>query len=201
MSAIDQVLRRLLGARDGHFLFESGHHGCLWLDLDAMLWDPAALTFCLGALAETVSDPGVDLVVGPLVGGALIGYRIAERLGIPFTYAEPDGFDTEGLYSARYRLPPAMRSRVKGRRVAIIDDVINAGSAVRAASAAVRAAGGDPVLIAALVRLGETALGHPDLAGMRVHALTTWANALWEPARCPYCACGLPLDKLGFPSG
>jgi orotate phosphoribosyltransferase len=198
---MDQVLRRLLGARDGHFLFESGHHGRLWLDLDAMLWDPAALTSCLSALAEPVSDAGADLVVGPLVGGALLGYRIAERLGLPFTYAEPDGSDTDGLYAARYRLPPAMRSRVKGRRVAIVDDVINAGSAVRATAAAVRAAGGDPVLIAALVRLGETALGHPDLAGLPMHALTTWNNTLWEPARCPDCARGRTLDKLGLPGG
>jgi orotate phosphoribosyltransferase len=162
-----------------------------------MVWDPAALAFCLPALAETVRDIGVDLIVGPLVGGALIGYRIAEQLGMPFTYAEPDGNDVEGLYSARYRLPPAIHSRVTGRRVAIIDDVINAGSAVRAASATVRAAGGETILIAALVRLGETALGHPDLAGVRMHTLTTWPNTLWEPARCPQCARGHPLDTPG----
>ena len=187
----------MLGARDGHFLFESGHHGSLWLDLDAMLWDPAAISFCLPALAETVSGIGVDLIVGPLVGGALLGYRIAELVGVPFTYAEPAGHDIEGLYSARYQLPPAIRSRVRGRRVAIVDDVINAGSAVRAASSTVHAAGGETILITALVRLGETALRHPDLVGVPVRTLATWPNTLWEPARCPDCARGVPLDKPG----
>lgn len=197
MSAVDEVLRRLAGARDGHFLFESGHHGSLWLDLDTMLWDPAALEACLGPLAGTARTAGADLVVGPLVGGALIGFRVAERLGVPFAYAEPDGTDADGLYSARYRLPAVVRSRVKGRRVAIVDDVINAGSAVRATAAAVRSAGGETVLIAALVRLGETAPGHPDLAGVRMYASVTWPNALWEPAQCPSCAHGVPLDAVG----
>ncbi len=87
-----------------------------------------------------------------------------------------------------------MQPSVRGRRAAVVDDVINAGSAVRATSAAIRAAGGDPVLIAALVRLGDTAPRHPDLAGVPMHTLTTWPHALWEPARCPDCARGRPLD-------
>jgi hypothetical protein len=31
----------------------------------------------------------------------------------------------------KYRIPPALRSQVRGKRVAIVNDVINAGSAVR----------------------------------------------------------------------
>jgi orotate phosphoribosyltransferase len=200
MSAVDQVLRRLVGAREGHFLFESGHHGSLWLDLDAMLWDPTALEVCLRPLADTAGTVGVDLVVGPLVGGALIGFRIAERLGVPFAYVEPYG-DDDGLYSARYRLPAAVRSRVKGRRVAIVDDVINAGSAVRAAAAAVRSAGGEVVLIAGLLRLGETSLGHPDLAGVRRFSSAAWPNTLWEPAQCPLCARGVAMDRTSPAAG
>lgn len=39
---IDTLLPRM-SARTGHFALESGHHGALWLELDALFWEPAAL--------------------------------------------------------------------------------------------------------------------------------------------------------------
>jgi orotate phosphoribosyltransferase len=197
MRSADHTLRRLLNARDGHFLFESGHHGRLLLDLDAMFGDPVAVEPLVLALAESIRGHGAQVVVGPLVGGSLLGYRIAERLRVPFAYTEREAGTATRMYPTRYRLPATMRSQVAGRRVAVVDDVVNAGSAVRATSAAVRAAGGEPVLVAALLRLGETALRHRDLAGVPLRTLAVWPNVLWEPGECPDCAVGVPLDEPG----
>lgn len=166
----DRTLRRLLDARDGHFRFESGHHGRLMLDLDALFADPSALTPFVDALAARLS--GVSAVVGPLVGGALLAFRVAERLGAAFACTELEPAPAGEMYAARYRLPASLVPLLAGHRVAVVDDVINAGSAVRATAAAVRAAGGSPVAIAALLRLGETSLQHfPDVP---LQTLAVW---------------------------
>ena len=52
----------LVGARTGHFRFESGHHGELWLELDALSWSAAALDPVVADLAER---GGADGVRGP----------------------------------------------------------------------------------------------------------------------------------------
>ncbi len=42
----------------------------------------------------------------------------------------------EGLYRATYQLPSAFRGRLAGKQVAIVDDVMSAGSALRGTYAA-----------------------------------------------------------------
>lgn len=46
-----------------------------------------------------------------------------------------------GLYRARYRIPGALAERVAGKRFAIVDDVMSAGSALRGTYADLRAHG------------------------------------------------------------
>ncbi|MEU1397456.1 phosphoribosyltransferase family protein [Micromonospora zamorensis] len=192
---MNEAVRELLAARNGHFLLESGHHGHLLLDLDAMLWQPAAVEPLLRALSDSLAAYNVEAVVGPLVGGALLAYRVAERLALPFAYTDRVAYAADQLYSARYRLPEAFAARIRGKQVAIVDDVINAGSAVRSTAAAVRASGAEPVVIAALLRLGETALGQQSPTTVPITTLASWPNALWKPPECPLCSAGVPLEQ------
>jgi orotate phosphoribosyltransferase len=191
-------LRELLHARHGHFRLESGHHGDLFLDLDAAFWDPAALAPLVRDLAGRLRPHRPDVVVGPLAGGAILAHAVAADLGTRFAAAERHAHDPGGLYSAlysaQYRLPPSVVPRLRGRRVAVVDDVVNAGSAVRSTLAAVAAAGGDPVATGALLRLGDTALRHPEIARRPLEVLDAWPNTVWEPAACPLCAAGVPLE-------
>jgi len=59
---------------------------------------------------------------------------------VKFFVVEPAPVDSNagatGLFTARYQLPPGQRSYVCGERVAVVDDVISAGSSVRAGIAA-----------------------------------------------------------------
>src|SRR3954447_541532 len=104
-----------LDARRGHFRLESGHHGELWLDLDGLFARPARLAPFVAELAERLSACGADVVCGPLVGGAFVAHAVAERLGIEAAWSErvaaPSGV---GLYAARYRIPDALRDRLRG---------------------------------------------------------------------------------------
>lgn len=85
---MDVGLRELVGAREGHFLLESGHHGPLWLELDALFLRPERVRPLADALADQLADLSFDVVCGPLVGGAFLAQELAGRLGAGFVYSE-----------------------------------------------------------------------------------------------------------------
>jgi len=183
----------LVGARTGHFRFESGHHGELWLDLDAVAWSAAALDPVVADLAQRIERYAPDAVCGPLVGGAFLAQLIAARLGVGFAHAERVSAGDGGLYSARYALPAALAHRLTGARVAVVDDVVNAGSATRATARSLRDAGAEVVVLAAMLALGDLPRAAAAELGVPLEAAAARGNALWEPAGCPRCARGEPL--------
>jgi orotate phosphoribosyltransferase len=163
----------LLTAHHGHFAYTSGDHGDLWLDLDALFAQPRRLRPYVAALVDRL--PPYDVVCGPLTGGAYLAELVADAGDTSFAW-------TDGR---------TLTGDVAGRRVAIVDDAINAGSAVSAAADAITAAGGRIAAVAALFSLGATPA---TIAGVPVRSLATIRSHLWSPATCPRCAAGAPLS-------
>jgi orotate phosphoribosyltransferase len=199
--AID--LTRLVPSRKGHFVLESGHHGSLWLDMERLCLRVEPVRQLARELAGLLRDDRIEVVCGPLVDGAFIALLTAGELDVPFTYAERIGpAGDPGLYAWRDRIPDALRAVVHGRRVAIVNDVVNAGSAVRGTFVDLKSCGADVVALGALAVLGEW--GSRFAAGERLHlaALEAFANQIWVPEECPLCAAGEPLvNPLGAMGG
>lgn len=184
-----------LPAREGHFLLESGYHTDLWLTLDALFVTPRALAPFISALAARLRPHGVSAICGPLLGGAFLAQAVATVLGVEFYFSEPATVsEAPQLFGAEYRLPPALQQRVRGQRIAIVDDVISAGSSVRATEAALSVAGGSTVVVGTLLVLGTVALDHFAGLAIPVERLGQRDFALWEPSVCPLCATGTPLE-------
>lgn len=188
---------RLLPARKGHFRLESGHHGDLWLDLELLCLRPDPVRRLAAKLATRLAVQRIEIVCGPLVEGAFVGLMVALELGVPFTYAERFAdVQTDALYSVQYRLPRALRDGVRGKRVGIVNDVITAGSAIRGTFADLKACGAEPVALAALALLGESAAKFAAGQKIALEALATFHNQVWMPAECPLCIRGIPLEDL-----
>jgi orotate phosphoribosyltransferase len=184
----------LMAPRSGHFRVESGHHGDLWLNLDQLFARPAARGRFVAELARRLVGHGVEVVCGPSSGGAFLAQAVAFELETSFVFAErfislPN--------RVRYRVPDGLRPMVRGKRVAVVDDAVNAGSAVRATIADLCACGAKPVAVGALLALGDSGpifdLPFESLARLRSH--------LWVPADCPLCAANVPLDDAFEPHG
>ena len=94
-----------------------------------------------------------------------------------------------------YRLPNTLAPLLKGKRVAIVDDAITAGSALRGTFHALVAAGAKPAVAGALIVLGDTARPFLAANGLVLEALATLATPLWAPEVCPLCARREPLDS------
>lgn len=195
-----QDLLELIDGRQGHFQLESGHHGDLWLDLDTLLLHPARLVPFVEELARRLAQTvDVGAVCGPLLGGALIASAVATLLDVELYVAEPAARshgDGE-LFRARYAVPQATRGRLRGRRVAVVDDVMNAASAVRATVSDVREAGAEVVAIGALLVLGSSAGEYAEQEGLALVKAAGIPNRIWEPRACPLCAEGRRLEDPG----
>jgi orotate phosphoribosyltransferase len=186
----------LLPIRRGHFRFESGHHGEIWLDLDRLLANPGRIAPLVSELAGRLTGYDVEAVVGPLVGGAFLAHMIAAKLEAGFGYAEPQPAVADGrLYSVAYRLPNTLARLLKGKRVAIVDDAINAGSAIRGTFHALVAADAKPTVVGALIVLSDTARPFLAANGLMLEGLVTLTTPLWAPEVCPLCALRVPLDS------
>jgi orotate phosphoribosyltransferase len=192
----DTSLVTTLGGRRGHFRLESGHHGDLWLDLELMCLDPRRLQRYADELATRLAVYSVEAVCSPLVEGAFVGAMVAARLGVRFSYSErferSDAGD--GLFPVDYRIPNALRDSVRAKPIAIVNDVTNAGSAVRGTCADLRSCGAQPIVLGSLVVLGSAAARYASDQGMALETLAALPNTLWTPEACPLCASGIPLE-------
>jgi orotate phosphoribosyltransferase len=187
----------LVAGRRGHFRLESGHHGSLWLDLDPLFADQARIEPFVAQLAASLRPHAPTVVCGPLLGGAFLAQLIARTLGAQFAFTErfmPS--EGDGLYRARYRLPPALAPRLRGMRVAIVDDVMSAGSALRGTCTELEAHDARPVAVGALLVLGTAGMEYFAGRGIPVAAVAHDDYTLWEPASCPLCAAGTPLEDM-----
>src|SRR6185312_6489351 len=100
------------------------------------------------------------------------------------------------LFPISYRLPSTLRPLVKGKRVAIVNDVTNAGSAVRGALQGLKSAGASVVAIGSLVVMGSAFVDFARAENLPLESLAQLPNRLWPPKDCPHCAAGMPLEKL-----
>lgn len=194
MKVIERQVAELLPEREGHFVFESGHHGRIWLDLEVLFLDPERVRPLAEALAERLRRFQPEAVCGPLVEGAFVALQVASALAIPFSYSEPAQGEP-GLFPVRYPVPPPLQALLRGKRVAVVNDVINAGSAVRGTLASLVACDARPVAIATLAVYGEAAGKLASSHAVPLEVLASFPSEIWEPASCPLCAQGVPLTR------
>ncbi len=137
---------------------------------------------------------------GPVEGGAFLAYAVSDLLTAAFL----PGYRTPGE-TAGYHLPPAPgeiagdHSRpapggIAGWRVGIVDNAVNAGTAVAACAAAVRARDAVPVAVTSLLALGDASEAIPERLGVPFYPAATLPGRTWPAARCKLCVEGIPLS-------
>jgi orotate phosphoribosyltransferase len=190
----------IVTGRRGHFRLESGHHGGLWLDLDDLFAEPGRIDPFVAALTAALQPFEVSAVCGPLLGGAFLAQLIARALAVDFCFTERTSpADRDGLYQVRYRLPPAFVPRLRGKRIAMVDDVMSAGSALRGTYAELQAHGAVPVVAGALLVLGSAGSSFFADRAVPVEGVARDDYDQWVPDACPLCAAGLPLEDVAGP--
>ncbi|MCG8418987.1 MAG: orotate phosphoribosyltransferase [Proteobacteria bacterium] len=190
LSEIERAVLDAVAASRGHFRYESGHHGDLWLALDALFLDARRVRHWASVLAHRVAVCRPDLVCGPLTGGAFIAQSLAAELGADFVFAERLADDRAAV---QYRIPDSLRATAQGQRALIVDDAVNAGSALIKTSTDLADCGAVLAGFASLLALGEAASAIAQEHGAPFFTLASLERGLWSPGDCPLCRSGVPL--------
>ena len=173
----DEVLAEFRAAEallEGHFILSSGLRSPKYLQCARVLMDPARAERLARALAHKLPSEirgKIDAVVSPAMGGVIIGHEMGRALGKPAMFVERP----QGVFELRrgFRIEP-------GTKVLMVEDVVTTGLSSREAIEAVRKAGGDVIVEAALVNRssGKADLGIPFFPLVRIDVPTYEANAL-----------------------
>jgi orotate phosphoribosyltransferase len=171
----------------GHFLLSSGLHSADYLQCALYLARPDRAARAGAMLAEHLRKMSVEpnLVVGPAMGGLIIGHEVARSLGLPYLFTERE----DGRMTLRRGFAVA-----PGHRVAIIEDVVTTGTSTREVIEILTAAGAEVVAVASLVN--RSGKDNP-LDPFPYQALLEVSFPTWRSDVCPLCAAGTPIAKPG----
>lgn len=178
------LLRETGALLSGHFRLSSGLHSPNYVQCALLLEHPRNAKALGEALGEKVRGLGARKIVAPALGGVIIGYTVAEALGIPFVFTERK----EGAMTLRrgFRLDP-------GEPIVIVEDVVTTGKSTRETADVIAKHGGRVAGFASILnRSGKANPFDAPYESLMSLALETYAER-----DCPLCASVVPIDSPG----
>jgi orotate phosphoribosyltransferase len=175
-----------------HFVYISGDHGSGWIDKDAIYPHTERIEQLCRDMAKVVRAWGAEAVCGPATGGLIIAEWTAHELGVLSLFAEHDPTPQKGALRGRFVLRRGYGHVVSGKRVLVVDDIVNTGLSLRQTAEAVRGRGGRVIGAACLVSRGNV-----DAAGLSVDRFAYLLEVkipAWPAAECKLCKSGVPIN-------
>ncbi|ACL22022.1 orotate phosphoribosyltransferase [Desulfitobacterium hafniense DCB-2] len=169
---------------EGHFRLTSGRHSRQYMQCAKVLQYPHHAARLGEALAESFRGQGIDLVIGPAMGGILVAHEVGKALGTKAIFTERE--NGEMKLRRGFELQP-------GQKVLVVEDVITTGGSVREVIEVVKAYGAEPVGVGVLVNRSG---GKADF-GVPLASLLEIEIESFDPESCPLCAEGIPAVKPG----
>lgn len=167
---------------EGHFLLSSGRHSNRYCQCAKLLQYPDRAERVLAIVAEKVKGLGIDIVVGPAMGGIIVAYELGRQLGVPAIFTEREN----GTMSLRrgFEIRP-------GQKVLITEDVVTTGKSSLETIAVLQEMGAEIVGIACIVNRSASDLPYPLFEAVKLDIES------WEAENCPLCQEGIPYIKPG----
>ncbi|MGE0448243.1 MAG: phosphoribosyltransferase family protein [Vicinamibacterales bacterium] len=198
----DKALRDLQTSEvlmvDGHFDYGNGYHGSVYLNPHQLFRHPSTIWRFAQDLLDVVPSEliqRVEVVVGPVTGGALLAHTLAGLLDSRRSLTHPPcsfaPFNRDG--SGGFMLRDFYRRELRGRRVLLVDDVRNTGETFARCAKLTLDAGGELIATAEIYDRLEavTDVGAPNIALVEFKAPDN------HPAtHCPLCAAGVPITRF-----
>lgn len=176
---------------NGHFVYVSGKHGDMYVNKDAVYPHTKAIRKLCAMWAEHFKNAGIEVVVGPAMGGVILAHNTAAELSkilkkdIPGVYAEKTGdggFDFTRGYGAF----------VKGKKVLVVEDVLTTGGSVKKVISVVKKAGGKVVGLGVIANRGN--VKPRDVGVRKITALVNIQMTAMEVKDCTLCKNKVPIN-------
>lgn len=188
MDVLSQVGAIVTGS---HIVYTSGKHGSSYVNKDAIYPHTALTSGLCMKIAARFANHGIEVVMAPVIGGVILSQWVAHHLTaltgkeVLGVYAEKDG---DGFVIKR-----GYDKIVKGRRVLVVEDILNTGGSVKKVVEATRAAGGMVAGVGALCNRGKV-VGKDVGAVPLLYSIVDIDMAAWGEEECPLCAKNQPIN-------
>jgi orotate phosphoribosyltransferase len=179
-----QALKDADAIRTGHFVLTSGRHSDTYVQCARILEDPALVTLLAKTAVERLPEGlQIDLVAAPAVGGLIIGFAVAQALGVKFIFSERE--EGRMVFRRAFAVPA-------GARVLVVEDVVTTGGSVGEVIDLVREAGGEVAGVVSLIdRGGDKKFDAPFWPLLQLEVES------WAPESCGLCADEVPVYSPG----
>lgn len=183
---------------DGHFDYGNGYHGRVYLNPHQLFRHPSTIWRFAQDLLDLMPVElveRVEVVAGPVTGGALLAHTLAglldsrRSLSHPPSLFAPFNYDPAGGFTLRH----FYEKELSGKRVLLADDVRNTGETFARCAGLVQAAGGVVVATVEIYDRMEaiTKLGVPNFALAEFKAPENY-----PAADCPLCKAAVPITRF-----
>lgn len=176
---------------DSHIVYTSGKHGSAYVNKDAVYPRTDDTSRLCRAIAERFKKEDVEVVIAPAVGGVILSTWTAHHLSrftgreVLSAYADKDG---DGFTIKR-----GYDKLVAGRRILVVEDLLNTGGSVKKVIDVVKRVGGIVVGLGVLCNRGGVT--PEDVGGVpRLEALVNVKLDAWDATDCPLCKQGVPIN-------
>jgi len=184
-----EILRRTGAYRaDDHFLLPSGHHAPEFIDKALVTTEPSFTEGLGDVIAKHFAPWPVDVVLSTGPGALILAHCVARLLpSRPMLVYATKGVSGQ---ERRVRLPDEFTRFIrKGSKVLIVEDLITTGETIKLLMGMVAEAHGAVVGVGCLwQRASKTSLT------TEVFSLVRRDFPTYDPATCPLCARGVPLN-------
>ncbi len=169
----------------GHFVLSSGKHSPGYVQCAKLLQYPDLCVKYAKILAGFYKNSGITSVLGPALGGVVLGYEIARQAGARAIFTERDGGGVM-LLRRGFEIEP-------GEKILVAEDVITTGKSTSEVIEVIYSHGG--VLGGVCCLINRSGGGFNP--GVPVKSVISMELDLYEAADCPLCSENIPSRKPG----
>ncbi len=168
----------------GHFKLSSGLHSDTYIQCAKVMQYPELNSIIAGIIADKFREVRLDGVIGPAIGGIILSYEVARKLGVKGIFAERE----EGKMKLRRGFEIN-----KGENYLIVEDVITTGGSVKEIIELIKEREASIAGVASIIdRSGGKVKLHP-----RQYSILVFNIKNYKPEKCPLCKQGIPLTAPG----
>ncbi|MBZ2174403.1 adenine phosphoribosyltransferase [Schnuerera sp. xch1] len=154
--------------------------GVSFKDITTLIKDNNAFVEAVNLLAKDLKDKDIDYIAGPEARGFLFGATVAYALGVGFIPVRKPGKLPADVVSYEYELEYGSNTLEihkdaigRGKRVAIVDDLLATGGTVMSTAKLIESAGGEVVAMEFLIEL-ESLKGREKLKDYYINSLVKY---------------------------
>jgi len=183
-TTILKILEETGALIEGHFLLSSGQHSNQYIQCAKALKFPWYAEQIIKILCDKVRNLGMNIIVGPAMGGIITSYEMGRQLNL------------ESIFTERINGQVTLRrgfSIKKGANVLISEDVITTGKSTLEVINLMEEMGANVLGVACIVdrKPMNMDIGIPIFSGIKLNI------KIYNEKDCPMCKQGMKLVKPG----